>query len=401
MEGTGGWAVGRRRVVREDAPTVVPVLGVLVVVVGLVFAATTLPGVRDTPRFWVPVDGWLQGAGYVLLTVLALARPVLVREHRGIWALVAAAVTARTIGYLLFWSVVRTQQPPPYPSVADVFWTASSLFFILALVERARRRGRNLSRLLVLDGVVAALTVAGVGLVLLRPTLLALTGPGVPERALVVNVTYPILDVMALVLIAGMIASGFRPRPSEVFVILGIGVYAVVESAYLWEVAAGTFRPGTYLSALSFLGSALPALGAWVPRWHRPSGPRPPRPALPPRPSLLVPVLLSVVCLVTLVVAPYTSAGISTFAVSVLVVAVLVMIARGLLTVVQDRGEADVVIASRTEEAMRFQALVEASKDFIALARLDGQVFYVNPAGRDWSGCPATSTSRPPRSWTS
>ncbi|GAB3664516.1 hypothetical protein GCM10027596_29020 [Nocardioides korecus] len=380
--------MARWRVLRAAAPRPVAVLVVLVVVVGIAFSLSTVPGVRSRPTFWVPVDGWLQGAGYVLMSLLALARPVLVREHRGIWSLVAVAVTARTIGYLLYFSVVRLQQPQPYPSVSDPFWALASLLLLVALAERARRRGRHLPRLLVLDGVVAALTVAALGLVLLRPTLLTLTAPGVPERALVVNLAYPILDVMALVLIAGLFATGFRPRHSEVLVMAGVGIFAVVESVYLYELAAGTFRPGTYLSALSYVGTALLALGAWVANAPPPARVPPARSELAPRPPLLVPVSLSVVCLLTLIVVPYTSAGLGPLAVVLLVGSVLVMIVRGLLTVTVDRSDAERVIASRTEEAMRFQALVEASKDFIALAHLDGQVFYVNPAGRDLVGLP-------------
>ncbi|MCW2867207.1 MAG: domain S-box protein [Marmoricola sp.] len=380
--------MARWRVLRDDTPRPVALLVGTVVLVGAVFALTTVPGVRPGPTFWVPVDGWLQGAGYVLLALLVASRPLLVHEHRGIWTLVAVALSARAIGFLLFLGVVRLQRPQPYPSVSDFFWALASVLLIVALAERARRRGRHLSRLLVLDGLVAAATVAGLGLVLLRPTLLTLTGSGVPERALVVNVAYPVLDVIALVLIAGLFATGFRPRRSEVLVMVGIGIYAVVESAYLYEVAAGTFHPGTYLSALSFVGTALPALGAWVANAPPPRRVRPVRPEMAPRPPLLAPVSLSVVCLLTLVVAPYTSAGVGPLAIVVLVGAVLVMIVRGLLTVTLDRSEADRVIASRTEEAMRFQALVEASKDFIALARLDGQVIYVNPAGRDMVGLP-------------
>ncbi|MCW2817618.1 MAG: domain S-box protein [Marmoricola sp.] len=378
--------MARWRVLREAAPRPVAALAVAVVLVGIAFSLSTVPGVRPRPTFWVPVDGWLQGTGYVLLAALVVARPVLVREHRGIWSLVAAAVTARAIGYVLFFGVVRLQRPQPYPSLSDPFWVLASLLLLVALAERARRHGRHLPRLLALDGAVAALTVAALGLVLLRPTLLALTAPGVPERALVVNLVYPVLDVMALVAIAGLFATGFRPRRSEILVMAGIGVFAVVESVYLYEVAAGTFRPGTYLSALSYLGTALLALGAWVANGPQPTRVRPVRPELAPRPTLLVPVSLAVICLLTLIVAPYTSAGAGPLAVAMLVGSVLVMIVRGVLTVTVDRSEAERVIASRTEEAMRFQALVEASKDFIALARLDGQVFYVNPAGRDLVG---------------
>ena len=380
--------MSRTRVTRDEAGPAVRALTVVVVAVGVLFSLTTIPGVRAQPTFWVPVDGWLQGAGYALMSVLAIARPVLVREHRFIWSVVAAAVTARSLGFLLYFSVVRTLVPQPYPSVSDAFWMLGSLLFLVSMGERARRFRRKLSRLLALDALMAGITVSALAVIALRETVAALTAPGVPERALAVNVVYPVLDVVAVVIIAGLLAGGFRPRLSEALVIAGIGTYAVVDAVFLYEVANGLFHPGTFLSALSYLGTLLPCLGAWVRRTPFPRAASvAERPVLAPRPGLAVPAVLGVVCLVCLVALPYTSAS-RPLPVALLVGALLVMLVRGILTVQTDRGDAVVVIASRTEELMRFQALVETSNDFIAIAGLDGAVLYVNPAGRAMVGVP-------------
>ena len=375
------------RVVRAEAGPAVRALMVAVVVVGVVFSLTTIPGVRSQPTFWVPVDGWLQGTGYALMSALAIARAVLVREHRFIWSVVAAAVTARSLGFLVYFSVVRTLVPQPYPSISDGFWLLGTLLFLVSMGERARRFSRGLSRLLVLDALMAGLTVAALAAIALRGTVATLADPQVPERALIVNLVYPVLDVVALVLIAGLFAGGFRPRPSEALVIAGIGTYSVVEALYLYELASGRYHPGTYLAALSYLGTLLPCVGAWARRTPFPRRVETPRPVLAPRPGLAVPTVLGVVCLLCLVVLPYTSAG-RPLPVALLVAAVLVMLVRGLLTVQTDRGDAGVVIASRTQELTRFQALVETSNDFIAIAALDGSVLYVNPSGREMAGIP-------------
>lgn len=374
-------------VVRDEAGPAVRALTAVVVVIGVLFSLTTIPGVRDRPTFWVPVDGWLQGTGYALMSVLAIARAVLVREHRFIWSVVAAAVTARSLGLLVYFSVVRTLVPQPYPSVSDVFWLLGTLLFLVSMGERARRFSRGLSRLLALDALMAAITVSALAVIALSGTVTTLTNPGVAERALVVNTVYPALDVVALVLIAGLLAGGFRPRPSEALVIAGIGIYSVVEAVYLYELANGLFHPGSYLSALSYLGTLLPCLGAWARRTPFPRPATTVRPMLAPRQSLVVPAALAVVCLLTLVVLPYTSAS-RPLPVLLLVTALLVVLVRGILTLLTDRGDAGVVIASRTEELMRFQSLVETSNDFIAIADLDGAVLYVNPAGREMAGIP-------------
>ena len=61
----------------------------------------------------------------------------------------------------------------------------------------------------------------------------------------------------------------------------------------------------------------------------------------------------------------------------------VVTVVRGVLTLHQDREQADVVIASRTRESARYQRVVEASGDFVLIATLDGRVTFVNPAGRE------------------
>ncbi|MBB6628660.1 PAS domain-containing sensor histidine kinase [Nocardioides sp. KIGAM211] len=50
---------------------------------------------------------------------------------------------------------------------------------------------------------------------------------------------------------------------------------------------------------------------------------------------------------------------------------------------------AEQMLRSANANLERYQALVEASSDFIAIAALDGSVIYVNPAGREQIGMPA------------
>ena len=57
-----------------------------------------------------------------------------------------------------------------------------------------------------------------------------------------------------------------------------------------------------------------------------------------------------------------------------------------MLTLREDRREATLVIGAASEDLRRFQALVEASNDFIGIADLTGAVVYINPAGRRMIG---------------
>ena len=387
-ESWGLLTVFRTTLARAAPP--VRLLAALVVLIGLAFTATTLPGVRDDhPGFWVPVDGWLQGSGYALMALLILLRPLLDRETRTLWWLLAAAVTLRAAGYLVYFAWVRTLVPQPYPSAADPLWLGASLIFVVVIALRTRYFGRDLSRLLVLDGLIAGLTVAGLSVALLRTTLLTLTGPGVPDHAVAVNVIYPILDVVALVLIAGLFASGWRPSHAEAMVATGVALFALVESVYLYELAADTFRPGTWLSALSYLGTLVVVLAAWLP------GPAArPVPAsatatasLPQRAPVAVPAGLALASLAGLLVMAYIGEP-PVLAVVLLMLGLVVTVVRGVLTLVQDREQADVIIASRTRDSARFQSVVEASGDFVLIATLDGRVTFVNAAGREMIGLP-------------
>ncbi len=372
---------------RTASRTTPPVraLGWLVVLVGLAFAVTTVPGVRAEPGFWVPVDGWLQGSGYALIALLVVLRPLLVRRTRPLWELLATAVTLRCLGFLVFLAHVRTLAPRPYPSLADALWVSSSVLFLLAIGLRARYRGKGLSRLLALDGFIAAFTVAGVSVALLWGSLVTLSAPEVPNRAVALNLTYPTLDIVALVLIVGLLASGWRPNRAEGLIVTGVAVIALVSAIYVYQVAAGLFRPGTVLSALSFFGTAVVALAAWLPHQATTVTAADDRPPLPPRPTLAVPLTLAGVCLAALLVIPYTT-PVSPLAVALLVLALALMLVRGMLTLAQHREQAEVLIASQSDEILNFQMLVEASGDFVAIASLDGRVSFVNPAGRRMVG---------------
>ena len=54
----------------------------------------------------------------------------------------------------------------------------------------------------------------------------------------------------------------------------------------------------------------------------------------------------------------------------------------GMLELTALRREADLTIRKNSEERRKFVSLVENSQDFIAMASLDGEIIYMNPAGR-------------------
>jgi PAS domain S-box-containing protein len=364
---------------RGAAPVAQVALGVLAVVWALV-AVSTIPGVRSEPGFVPLWDGWFQCTGYVLAAVAAGLRAVTRADHRVLWSLVAAGLALRAFAFV--WTITVLSRPPPYPSLADACWLLSGVLLTVALWLLARTHVPQTSRTLVLDAVLGGLTAAALASVLLYDTLVALTRPGTPADVVATNLAYPLIDVAQLVLITGMLAATqWRVAPAPLSMSLGIVAMAVVDCVFLYLAAAGLFRPGTVLTPLSLGGTALVALAAWLSERGRR------RPPLEGPVGLVVPVLLTLVCVAVLIydaTQPVPLAG-TAFAAAGIVVG----IARGYVTLTGDRQVAAATIDAQQRDLERFQALVGASTDFIGIAETTGRLVYLNPAGRRMVGLPA------------
>ena len=293
--GTEGSTDGRR------SPLVVLVSAALVVDV-LLFSLTTIPGIRPRPGFSTLADGWLQGSAYVLTALLALLWAVRSHTDRWVPGLVAAALAARALAFVVYLTVVRNLDPVPYPSVADAGWLLMCALLLAALVLLARRSFTYLSANLVLDGIVGGLAASAVAVALLYGTLVDLTAPGTPSAVVITNLAYPIADFMLLLMTFGvLLAFQWKPPPAAWLLALGVAGFAVVDTVFLAQVAAGTFRPGTPLSALSLGATALIAFAGRPPRSTRRHLRRD---ALP---GLVMPCGLGLACASVLVFASFTA----------------------------------------------------------------------------------------------
>ena len=350
------------------------VLVVAVVAVVVAFDISTIPGIRAEPGFAALFDGWFQLGGYVLASLLAANRAARRSTSRGLWVLVAVAIALRALGFLLYVPWIRTLQPQPYPSVADAAWIASQLVLLGALVVRLRARSARLPPPVVLDAITGAAASAALAVALLYRVVVDLNAATSPS-ATVVNLAYPVLDVALFVLVLSLLtATGWRPSPARGVLGLGIVIGAVVDSVFLYQVSAGTYRPGTWVAALALTGTGLMALATLLP-----DDDPPPRP-LTSQPGLWTPAGFAVVSLGVLVAGTFRS--IPGAALLLATAAIVVAMVRALFSYSRDRQYARYDLAAANEETARFQSLVETSEDFIALAGLDGRVRYVNPAGR-------------------
>jgi diguanylate cyclase (GGDEF)-like protein len=275
-------------------------VGVSVVVVA--YAISTMTGRQDA-GFNPLLDGWLQVSGYVMCAVLIAMRPALSSLHRRLWVLGALAIAFRSAGFVAFVPWLRTLDPVPYPSLADVGWLGMYVFVAIGLADLARTRFLRITSALAFDGLIGAAATAGVAVAVLPGDVRELNASHAShasDAAVAVNALYPVLDVGVLILVLGMLI-GFHWRPPRAMWVFGVGVslFAITDAVYVHELARGAYRPGGLLSALSLIGTAIVAGSAWTPVGEIRRGGR------DYLPGLVVPSGLTLVCLGLLVRAAF------------------------------------------------------------------------------------------------
>ena len=359
------------------APHWVRVVQVVVAVVVLAFCVSTVPGVRPAPGFNSWLDGWLQGTCYVLVAAVIVLRAVLTTTHTRLWRLLAAAVATRALGFVVELAYVSRLAHPPYPSVADGLWVLSSLILLLVLIGRVRQFAPRQSLLVALDALTGALAAAAFAVFALHHAISALTTSSTTRAAVVVNIVYPALDVALLVAAATAVATAWtRLAPTDVVVIVGIVGFAVVDVVYLVRLADGTWHPGSTISALSLLATLVIAYSAWIPSGRV----VPPGPDAAHQPSVVPTAVFGLACVGVFVLDDFVETPKPTVVLTG--IALVVAITRGVITLAEDRTYSGRIIGATSEELLRFQALVESSNDFIAIARPDATILYLNPGGR-------------------
>ncbi len=252
---------------RQEAPAGVNlrpgrmVSAALLVVVGA-FAVEALLGTQGSVDLlfnnWIYYGLLLASAG------LCLARAVLVRAERLPWLLMGAALLLWAAGDLYWYVVLAAQENIPYPSVADALYLAFYPVSYVALALLLRKRIRKFEGNLWLDGLIAALAVAALGAAVVFDKVLSTTG----GNALVVatNLAYPLADLLLLSLVVAMFAlTGWRFDRTWAFVAAGYAVFAVADTAYLYQTAEGRYVEGGLLDVSWPAALVLIACAAWQP----------------------------------------------------------------------------------------------------------------------------------------
>jgi two-component system, cell cycle response regulator len=224
----------------------------------LVYAVTHVGG-----SAWAPIaNDWVYMAVEIVAIGICASRVVLRREHRLTWTLLTIALTAWSIGDLLWAVWLDDVAVPPFPSVADALYLAMYPCMYIALMVLLRSRLRDAATAQWLDGGVLALGAGAIAVTLVSATSVATGGRLIAES---VNVAYPVLDciLLTLVLVAYTLA-GWRPRPELLVLGVGILLMAGADIVYVSDVAGGSYIDGTLLNVMYLASFSSFAVAAWV-----------------------------------------------------------------------------------------------------------------------------------------
>jgi two-component system cell cycle response regulator len=252
---------------RQDAPAGVNlhigrvVCAALLAVVGA-YALEALLGTQGSiDRLF---DNWIYSGLLLASGGVCLARAMLVRAERLPWLLLSAALLLWTAGDLYYVYFLSGLENVPIPSVADPFYLAFYPVSYAALALLLRGRMRRFQGNLWLDGLIAALAVAALGAAVVFDEVLSTTG----GSAIVVatNLAYPLADLLLLSLVVAMFAlTGWRFDRTWAFVAAGFAVFAVADTAYLYQTAVGRYVEGGLLDVAWPAALVLIACAAWQP----------------------------------------------------------------------------------------------------------------------------------------
>ena len=200
----------------------------------------------------------------VAASLACLARGFAVKAERLPWLLLGIALALWTAGDLYYFFAFSGSADVPIPSVSDPFYLAFYPMSYAALALLLRRRMQDFRGNLFLDGVIASLAVAALGAAIVFDAVLKSTGGS--TLVVATNLAYPLADALLLALVVATFAlTGWRFDATWAFVAVGFAVFAMIDSAYLYETAAGTYKEGGPLDVGWPLGLALIACAAWQP----------------------------------------------------------------------------------------------------------------------------------------
>jgi diguanylate cyclase len=229
--------VDERRGRRPGAALVVLCAALLTFASGIIWR----PG--SDPFWGVIYDVVLYNAVYVAGAIVCWGAARATARERTVWICVSLALSCQVLGTLVATVVTVLTGSVPEISVADFFFFASYPLWYVALVGLVRSRVPRFHTSMWLDGIIGALGAAGVTIALLLGSSLRMSGP--PTFAAVVNLAYPLSDLLLLAMLVGITAV-LGLRMDRTLMLLGAGLTSglVADFVYMGLIEKGAYVPG-------------------------------------------------------------------------------------------------------------------------------------------------------------
>jgi two-component system cell cycle response regulator len=291
-------------------------VGVLLLAAFVLRALTGVGGQRTQQLFAT----WISDAIVLSAVSVCLWRAAIERRDRAIWALAGLGMACWGLGNAYFEHTLAGGASLPNPSPADLGYLTFYPLVYLAVIAARRRHSGHIGVGLWLDGTIGAAACVTLGAALvLEPVLHATRGESVAGA--LTNIAYPIGDLTLLAMLVVTTATiGWRHARGLSPLAAGMALFALSDTLYLVENAAGSYRTGGVLDAGWLLALVLMAIGAA--RLSRTG--ESPDSRTRPRERALVPTLAGIVALVVLGLQPFVTVSTTALVCAVLTLALVV-----------------------------------------------------------------------------
>jgi two-component system, cell cycle response regulator len=233
---------------------------------------------------------WLYSAIEIGAVAVCAARAFGRRGERLAFAVIALGLLSFSAGDIYYTLVFEHAASVPFPSIDDALYLACYPPLYVGVVLLFRARARTMPAAMWLDGGIAGLAVAALGAALIFGVVVADTG-GAP-LTVATNLAYPLADLVLLGLVVGVLTlTGWTLRGGWVLIGIGLAVFAVVDSIYLYQAALGTYKSGKLLD-VGWPGMMVLVAAA---AWQRPA--RVARGRLEGWRTLVIPTVAAITCL--------------------------------------------------------------------------------------------------------
>lgn len=211
-------------------------------------------------RYNVSLDGVLY-----LLAVTAPAAAMVITAHRSPevrrpWLFVAGGVVCNSVADVVYVARDARLHPIPNPGVSDAFYLLSYLLFVVAVALFTRVGTDRVRASLRLDGLIAAVSVASlVAFIWYVP----LTSSGAGLMRVVVDMSYPMLDLVMFMLLATALAPlHYRPTWSSGLLMGGVGWFVVGDVLHVSQLAHESIHAVSFTDMTFVVGTWLLGLAA-------------------------------------------------------------------------------------------------------------------------------------------